>query len=998
MVENAGRKLFTIAIVLVAALLLLIVPDKPVRMGLDLAGGTRLLYRLDIESAREKNQIDASETDDEILNQSIAIIRTRVDPHGVTEPIIRRAGGTRIEIALPGSIDIAGSAVTTPLARDLSADATATIFLTAEGSDVGRFPANGGTVRLGDEEIRYGERQGAELRTITRGFSGTTPTAHSAGETLILISDDSIKNAIENLGRLRFYPVATEQDTTVLGITLGDERAKVDAWLADPANAEIAIGVYNSLSPDRGGAPEGLLWFPRITREGAEDLTRAQRGIVPVLETPEEWSFSGSDLARVFRTQDQVGYPAVGFEMNVTAKAAFGDFTGNYVGKQVAIVLNDEVVTDPVIQSPLIGQSQISGGINGFTNTEVDEMVTVLRSGSLKIKPILESEERVGATLGADYVKRGFQGGLFALSLTLIFMAFYYRRLGQFACIALAANLILLLGAMVLVDATLTLPGIAGIILTVGMAVDANILIFDRIREEAEKGRKTIQAAKDGFANATSAIVDANVTTFLTAAILYNVGTGPIRGFAVTLMIGIITSMFSALVITRLLVSLQIERGIDTWRMTRWLADAKYEFLTKSKLAAIGSTIAIIAGVGLFAVLPNEAKLGIDFLGGARVKVRTEAPHSVEELRNLVGAIPGNIGESAEVAALPVSEAADGGFREFAITFKTNPDEAGDSGEQAVFERQIRTGLAGILQHGPIDASVQGAQAKLALYFEQSHSVPDVRGVLEAAGLSNITVNHRGEQRNVFDVTTDAPAYDASSLSMSIQNEFAKAPDSTGLPYAFAGPIAESTVIGSQVVGELRDSAVQALLLSIFLVVMYLRFRFMEYSYGMAAVAAVVHDILITIGAIALLVKVPFIQVEMNLTMIAAFLTILGYSLNDTIVIFDRVRENLPRQKGTFAEIVNLSINQTLSRTIVTSGTTLITVLVVLAFNFGTGNVLEGFMFALAVGIIAGTYSTIFIACPTLIWLEERAKRKGSGGTDGQAGERADSKKPALTT
>lgn len=977
MVENVGRKLFMIATLLVAALLLLFLPDKPVRMGLDLAGGTRLVYVFDIQEARDKGAISASETDEEILDQTIAIIRTRVDPRGVSEPVIRRAGANRIEIALPGSVDIAGAPVTTPLETELGADSSATILLGGDAKDFGRFPSNGGTVRLGDEEIRYGERAQNELRNITRGFAGTQPAAHAAGAQLILISDDSIKNAIENLGDLRFYPVATEQDVVSLGITLSDENQRVMAWVNDPVNTEIPISAYNSLTPAQGGAPEGLFYFPRLQREGA-DLPRAQRGLVSVLDTPENWTFTGADLAMVGKSQDNVGYPAVAFEMGPSSRVRFGDFTRQYVGKQIAIILNDEVVTDPEIQSPLLGQSQISGGINGFTDREVDAMVTVLRSGSLKIKPTLDHEEKVGATLGADYVQRGLRGGLIALSITLLFMAFYYRRLGLFACVALAANLILLLGAMVLLDATLTLPGIAGIILTVGMAVDANILIFDRIREEAEKGRKTIQAAKDGFANATSAIVDANVTTFLTAAILYGVGTGPIRGFAVTLMIGIVSSMFSALVITRVLVSMQIEKGIERWTMTRWMADAKYKFLDHAKPAMLGSLVAVLAGVGLFIVTPENQKLGIDFLGGARVSVRTEDAHSVEDVRSLVAKIPGNIGASSEVVALPVSEAEDGGFREFAITFKTDPDAEEDAENEQLFRSQVRNGLTSILQHGPIEAAVEGSRASLVLYFEQAHSVADVRGVLGAVGLTDLTVNHRGQQRNVFDVSAEAPGRKASDLSFQIQTEFSKAPDATGLAYSFAGPIAESSVIGSQVVGELRDSAIQALMLSIFLVVMYLRLRFAEYSYGMAAVAAVVHDIMITIGAIAILVNVPFIQIEMNLTMIAAFLTILGYSLNDTIVIFDRVRENLPRTKGTFREIVNLSINQTLSRTIVTSGTTLVTVLIVLFFNLGTGNVLEGFMFALAVGIIAGTYSTIFVACPTLVWLEERSKRKAA--------------------
>ena len=238
----------------------------------------------------------------------------------------------------------------------------------------------------------------------------------------------------------------------------------------------------------------------------------------------------------------------------------------------------------------------------------------------------------------------------------------------------------------------------------------------------------------------------------------------------------------------------------------------------------------------------------------------------------------------------------------------------------------------------------------------------------------------RAGQQNVFEISGAVPAgTDSSVLVALLSPRYVDTVDAAGRDFALASPIAEKNVVGAQVVGELRDSAIRAILLSMLLTVIYIRVRFAEYSYGFAAVAAVTHDLLTTLAALAVLIKLPFIQVEMNLTMIAAFLTIFGYSLNDTIIIFDRVRENLPRVKGTFAEIVNLSINQTLSRTIVTSGTTLATTLIILGFNFGTGNALEGFGFALSFGILTGTYSTIYIACPVLIWLEERNQRKSEG-------------------
>jgi preprotein translocase SecF subunit len=438
--------------------------------------------------------------------------------------------------------------------------------------------------------------------------------------------------------------------------------------------------------------------------------------------------------------------------------------------------------------------------------------------------------------------------------------------------------------------------------------------------------------------------------------------------------------MFAALVITRVLVHFALERGVERFGMARWMADAKFSFMRHGKLAAVASTIAILTGVGLFISEPNAKKLGIDFLGGASLKVRTQQAMTPAELRGLVAALPGDLAQ-ADVAALPGSRVGDGTYEEFRITFKTSGEsvEADSEGLERIFETEVRQALADVLQRGPIEASVDAEtnRATVVLYFEQPHSVEDVRAALAPIPLQEPEVSLREGQDDVFLVSAGVAAgTDAGVLQALVSPLFVGAVDGAGRDFSLANPVAETNVIGAQVVGELRDSAIQALLLSILLTVIYIRVRFAEYSYGWAAVAAVVHDILTTLGAVAVLIVVPFIQVEMNLTLIAAFLTIFGYSLNDTIIIFDRIRENLPRVKGTFAEIVDLSINQTLSRTIVTSGTTLLATLIILAFNFGTGNALEGFGFALSFGILTGTYSTIFIACPLLVRLEERNRRK----------------------
>ena len=362
------------------------------------------------------------------------------------------------------------------------------------------------------------------------------------------------------------------------------------------------------------------------------------------------------------------------------------------------------------------------------------------------------------------------------------------------------------------------------------------------------------------------------------------------------------------------------------------------------------------------------------------------------ELRTRVAQLPGNLAQ-ADVAALPNSEVSAGRYDEFRITFKAEkkPGSEGEGGEglERTFEREVRSALSDVLQKGPIEVGIdpETRRADVVLYFEGPHSIEDVKKALEGTPLAGADVALREGRQDVFVVTgTVPPETNPTTLMAVVQPQFTDHNDSAGREFSLANPIAETNVIGAQVVGELRDSAIRALLLSVLLTVIYIRVRFAEYSYGWAAVVAVVHDVLATLGAVAVLVAVPFIHIEMNLTIIAAFLTIFGYSLNDTIVIFDRVRENLPRVKGTFAEVVDLSVSQTLSRTICTSGTVLICTLVILIFNLGTGNALESFGFAMTFGVIVGSYSTIFIACPVLVWLEESKQRKIGGGKGGGQG------------
>ena len=744
----------------------------------------------------------------------------------------------------------------------------------------------------------------------------------------------------------------------------------MEAWI--DANPKMPIKEYNSLLKARVDSPvKDLRWYPQVTNDPSKTLKDRLRPLI--VEDNPKWRFDGTDFPTFYQATDDMGLPAVGFVSVPEKRGDFGDYTEEHEGKPMAIVINDEIVTFPVINSRLQGRGIIEGGAGGFTSEEVNDLVKILRSGSLRVRPDFEAQETVGASLGKDYVRRGFISALSGLILVLIFMLCYYRRLGVLAGISLVFNMILLLGAMSFIQATLTLPGVAGIILTVGMAVDANILIYERIREEALRGRKPLQSARDGFKNAVSTIVDANVTTLIVGLILYKFGTGPIRGFATTLCIGIITSMISVLMLTRLLVHLALERGVDEWKMMRLVKKTEFDFIGKARAFVPASVLFIVAGVGLFIAEPAHEKLGLDFLGGTTATVLTEKPMPTDDMRAMFDPKQNDLVEretpftrSVDVRSISNSGNDTDGYTAFRITSK-DPEN-----DQTAIRQDILTYLAPVLQKGPVTASVEGTQASGRLYFEEPHDLATIeKRLAEKCNLTDPKVETVEGSETIFAFSGGVTeGKDGFEVAMDIQAGMNAGEDGKASELILSSPIPELNSVGAMVVEELRDKAVLAILLSLFAAVMYIRVRFAEYSYGFAAVIALVHDVCLTLGALGVMIWTGWIRAEVDLAMIAAFLTIIGYSLNDTIVVFDRVRENLPRMKGDLKTVVNKSINQTLSRTLLTSVTTLITVSLLFAFNVGTRNVIEAFSFAMIVGVLVGTYSSMFIASPALVWLE----------------------------
>jgi preprotein translocase SecF subunit len=415
--------------------------------------------------------------------------------------------------------------------------------------------------------------------------------------------------------------------------------------------------------------------------------------------------------------------------------------------------------------------------------------------------------------------------------------------------------------------------------------------------------------------------------------------------------------------------------------MGSWLATAAYNWLGVRRKVIAGSVIVLGAGLGLFGYKvvtdPNHI-IGIDFLGGAEVQIRVEQPMTRAQLEGLLAEGGGALAR-ADVRSVLASAAGDG-YTEFRIVTKaqgTTKEERENTGRTfvAALERQ----LEGVLQKGPLDVDPIGADGStsLRLYFQTNHQADEVRTLLdEGTMLDDLVVEQDPVRRTVMTVRGKVPAGTSeAALSVAIENALPER-DSLGQDFELATAIANESVVGSAVSDELADKALLALIISLFAIVMYIRVRFAEYSYGFAAVIALVHDVIFTLGAITVANMTGLVDIELNLTMIAAFLTIVGYSLNDTIVIFDRVRENRPRMEGTLEHVLNVSINQTLSRTILTTLTTFIAVGTLFFANVGTGNALESFSFAMLMGMITGTYSTIYIANPALMWLEERAEKR----------------------
>jgi SecD/SecF fusion protein len=624
--------------------------------------------------------------------------------------------------------------------------------------------------------------------------------------------------------------------------------AKLEFRLVHPNSDQLV----SQIEAGTAFAPPGYVVLTSIEkREGKPEKLLVKR-------RPE---LTGQDVASARPVFEQRGYE-VSLKLTPSGATAFRRVTGEYINNRLAIVLDNEVVSAPNIQSEIPnGEAVITGN---FTGDEAKNLATVMEN-PLQTPVAIDETRTVSATLGQDSIFRGVAAGLAGLAATLIFVLIYYRTAGLVAFIGLAVNGILLFGVMSLFGFVLTLPGIAGIILTIGMAIDANVLIYERLREELEHGKNLKPAIETAYQKAFSAIVDSNLTTLLKVAILFWLGSGPVKGFAITLTIGIIASMFSALLVTRTIFSWGLQLGlIKSISMLHLIKSKSFDFLGRWRPALIGSVILLAASLAAFG-LRGSKMFNIDFTGGdfLLVKSATELP-----------------------------------------------------------EAEIRTELGKIGQGSAVIQQEASSQQKQVTNF----------------------------------ISIRSPFGTADKIARQLQQSFPKANLS----------VERSEGVGPIMGVQLATNSLFALAIAILGILIYVTIRF-EFSFAVGTIVAMLHDLVITLGIFVMTGR------EFSLVMVGAILTVAGYSINDKIVVFDRIREGLRSgRKGSIQYLMNASINETMSRTILTGGVTLICMLSLLFFG---GQVLADFAFTNVIGVIVGTYSSIFIAAPIVLWWSNLRKR-----------------------
>lgn len=826
---------------------------------------------------------------DESISSAFEVLRKRIDKFGVSNPDIKRLGNSgRISVELPGAKDISR------VKNLLQSTAQLEFWETFKANDFAQYfadlnnvlqaklePAKKETV----EEITKSEVD-TLLAKVEKKDSITTPKVNPIYD-LIQLSSGANSASIG-------YFLAS--DTTKLlsyfhsedGKRLLPNHLKYARFsFGKPHKLSDLKQLYNQFIP---------LEYENANPTEAAKFKEQLRGLLRKSDLVElyalrgnrnnEAPLTGGVITDAVQTYDHRNQPCVSMSMDSKGAKIWENLTGKAYTEQgnIAIVLDNVVYSAPGVTNGAIsgGSSQITGN---FTVAEAQDLANVLRAGKLPASADIVQSEIVGPSLGQEAINSGFMSFIIAGGFIFLWMFFYYGRAGIYADFALLFNILLIFGVLASLHSVLTLPGIAGIVLTIGMAIDANVIIFERIREELRAGKALALAVTDGFKNALSSILDSNITTFLTGVVLFIFGSGPIKGFATTLMIGIVTSLFTAIFITRLFIDQKVAKGQDLSFSTsitkNILANVHYHFIGKRKLWYSISVIMILVSLG--SIFTRGFDQGIDFVGGRSYQIRFKDPVKTTEIAEALKKSLGNV----EVKTF-------GSANQIKLSTKYKVQE-----ESTAVDNEIQEIL----------------YKDLKPFIGENISYEEF---MNGQGLG----------------------------------------------------VMKSDKTGPSIAEDIKSSASWAVIGSLAVIFLYILLRFRKWQFSFGAVAALTHDVLIILGAFSLLYSVMPFSLEIDQSFIAAILTVIGYSLNDTVIIYDRIRE-VTNEKGWSRHNLDAAISTTLSRTLNTSLTTLFTLLAI--FIFG-GETLRGFMFAMIIGVVVGTYSSIFVATPLVYDTAKKSK------------------------
>ena len=798
---------------------------------------------------------------DQSIDRSFQILRARIDKFGVTQPNIQKLEGSgRILVELPGVDN------PTRVRRLLQGTAKLEFWETFDNIDAYKYLTSANDILA---KVLKTEKTGNDTDTVATTNSALAGLGKSATTSTDTTAKDTAQKSFEEFQQDNplfaiLRPYADEQNMLVpkgssCGIAMVKDTGKVNAFLN---RAEVRNVLPSNIK---------FLWaFKGIGNSGEAVILHA-------IKTTKDGNaaLEGDKVTDARRDVSQGGEIEVAMNMNAEGARVWRNLTKANIDKCVAIVLDDIVYSSPVVKSEIPnGRSSISGN---FTNEEAADLANILKSGKLPAPTRIVEEAVVGPTLGAEAISQGLWSMVIATIVILIFMVVYYNNSGYIADIAVLINVFFIIGVLASLGAALTLPGIAGIVLTIGMAVDANVLIYERIKDELKNARSMKNAVADGYANANSSIIDANLTTLLAGFVLYVFGTGPVQGFAITLIIGILSSMFTAVLLSRVITEWRIDKG-HVVKFARSFSEKafqniNYDWVGKRKVFYLFSSAIIIAG--LISMFTKGFSLGVDFKGGWTYVVQFENPVAGSEVREQLTPFLG--GSAPEVKTFGV-----GNKYKVTTTYMINETSEGASD---IVEAKVKEGLD----------KMGGAQ------------------------------------------------------------------------------ILSSAKVGPTIANDIKVASIWAAIIALLGIGLYILMRFRKWQYALGATVALAHDVLMMMSFYSLLDGVLPFTMEVDQNFIAAVLTIIGFSINDTVVVFDRIREFLGthHHENNKKKVINDALNNTLNRTIITSLTVFMVTLVL--FIFG-GEVIKGFTFALLVGIVFGTYSSIAIATPIVVDMDPKNK------------------------